>query len=68
MCVTVYGSARFTEEHMFYELARDVGRELAAKGFVVLTGGGPGLMEAANRGAKEIHGRSVGCNITLTVV
>ena len=64
-CVTVFGSARFNEQHPFYELAREVGRELAKRGFVVMTGGGPGIMEAANRGAKDIEGRSVGCNITL---
>jgi uncharacterized protein (TIGR00730 family) len=64
-CVTVYGSARFGEGHPYYEVARDVGRELARVGFTVMTGGGPGLMEAANRGAKDVGGMSVGCNITL---
>ena len=64
-CVTVFGSARFKPDHRFYEMARGVGAELARKGFTVMTGGGPGIMEAANRGAKDIGGRSVGCNIEL---
>ena len=64
-CVTVFGSARFTEKHPAYGLARSVGRALARAGFTVMTGGGPGLMEAANRGAKDVGGTSVGCNIAL---
>ena len=64
-CVTVFGSARFPETHPHYELGREVGRRLALAGFTVMTGGGPGIMEAANRGAKDVGGRSVGCNITL---
>jgi uncharacterized protein (TIGR00730 family) len=64
-CVTVFGSARFPEDHRYYELARDAGRVLARAGFTVLTGGGPGIMEAANRGARDIGGSSVGCNIEL---
>jgi uncharacterized protein (TIGR00730 family) len=64
-CVTVYGSARFQEDHEFYLLAMEVGKVLAQKGFVVMTGGGPGIMEAANRGAREARGRSIGCNIKL---
>jgi uncharacterized protein (TIGR00730 family) len=64
-CVTVFGSARFPEDHPYYALARTVGARLAQMGFTVMTGGGPGIMEAANRGAKEANGRSVGCNIVL---
>ena len=64
-CVTVFGSARFPETHRYYALARDLGRELAQAGFAVMTGGGPGLMEAANRGAREAGGLSLGCNIEL---
>jgi len=66
-CVTVFGSARFAESHPYYGLARDVGRRLAEAGFTVMTGGGPGIMEAASRGAKEAGGRAVGCNIELPV-
>ena len=66
-CVTVFGSARFTDEHVYYLLAREIGQRLARAGFTVMTGGGPGLMEAANRGAKESGGYSVGCNIELPV-
>jgi uncharacterized protein (TIGR00730 family) len=64
-CVTVFGSARFDEKHEYYELAREMGRRIAKVGFTVMTGGGPGIMEAANRGAKDVGGRSVGCNIVL---
>lgn len=64
-CVTVFGSARYKEDHPYYQLARDVGASLAQAGFTVMTGGGPGIMEAANRGAKDVGGRSVGCNIVL---
>lgn len=64
-CITVFGSARFTEGHKYYELARAVGGAIARLGFTTLTGGGPGIMEAANRGAKEAGGKSVGCNIIL---
>lgn len=64
-CITVFGSARFTEGHPDYELGREVGRALVGLGFTVMTGGGPGVMEAANRGAREAGGRSVGCNIEL---
>ena len=64
-CVTVFGSARFDASHAYYDLARRVGAELAVAGFTVMTGGGPGVMEAANRGAREAGGTSVGCNIVL---
>jgi uncharacterized protein (TIGR00730 family) len=64
-CVTVFGSARFAETHPYYALARQVGAAVADSGFTVMTGGGPGIMEGANRGAREAGGRSVGCNITL---
>jgi hypothetical protein len=64
-CITVFGSARFKEDHPYYRLARDLGRELANAGYGVMTGGGPGIMEAANRGAKEAGGLSLGCNIKL---
>jgi len=64
-CVTVFGSARFSESHPYYAIAREVGRRVSLMGFTVMTGGGPGLMEAANRGAQEGGGLSVGCNIEL---
>ncbi len=64
-CVTVFGSARFKADHPYYEMARELGARLAHVGFTVMTGGGPGLMEAANRGAREAGGRSIGCNIEL---
>jgi len=63
--VTVFGSARTKEGHPAYELARKIGFELANMGFSVMTGGGGGIMEAANRGAKEAGGTSIGCNILL---
>ena len=64
-CVTVFGSARFADDHPYYRLGREVGALLARAGFTVMTGGGPGIMEAANRGAREAGGRSIGCNIEL---
>lgn len=63
--VTVFGSARFLEENPYYQKAREVGAILARDGFAVITGGGGGIMEAANRGAYEAGGRSVGLNIEL---
>jgi uncharacterized protein (TIGR00730 family) len=65
-CVTVFGSARFDEGHLYYKQARLIGKRLAEAGFTVMTGGGPGVMEAANRGAKDVPGaKSIGCNIIL---
>ncbi|MEO8567930.1 MAG: TIGR00730 family Rossman fold protein [Ginsengibacter sp.] len=64
-CVTVFGSARFKEDHIFYKQARELSGEIAKLGFTIMTGGGPGIMEAANRGAKDVGGKSVGCNIIL---
>jgi hypothetical protein len=64
-CVTVFGSARVTAESPNYKLARQMGAALAQLGFTVMTGGGPGIMEAANRGAKDVGGRAVGCSIEL---
>ena len=64
-CVTVFGSARIKIDSPYYELARKMGEAIAELGFTVMAGGGPGIMEAANRGAKDVGGRSVGCNIEL---
>ena len=64
-CVTVFGSARFSDGHPYYETAKELGQRLAEEGFAVMTGGGPGIMEAANRGAREAGGVSIGCNIQL---
>jgi uncharacterized protein (TIGR00730 family) len=64
-CITVFGSARFPEGHPDYARAREFGKRIADMGFTVMTGGGPGIMEAANRGAFEQGGKSVGCNIRL---
>lgn len=64
-CVSVFGSARVAEDSPFYALARQMGAGLSRQGFTVLTGGGPGIMEAANRGARDVGGPSVGCNIVL---
>ena len=63
--VTFFGSARITEGHPYYELARATARRLGEDGFAIMTGGGPGLMEAANRGAREAGAPSYGCNIEL---
>lgn len=64
-CVTFFGSARFDENHPYYILTRKLASEIARLGFTIMTGGGQGLMEAANRGAREVGGKSVGCNIVL---
>lgn len=64
-CITVFGSARFDENHQYYRAAREFGKRIAGMGFTTMTGGGPGIMEAANRGAFESGGMSVGCNIQL---
>jgi uncharacterized protein (TIGR00730 family) len=66
-CITVFGSSRFKEDHPYYDLTRKAAAAFAKLGFTIITGGGPGLMEAANRGAKDVGGRSVGCNIQLPV-
>jgi uncharacterized protein (TIGR00730 family) len=66
-CVTVFGSARFPEGHAYYAMGRELGARLAQAGFTVMTGGGPGIMEAVNRGARDAGGISVGCNIKLPV-
>jgi uncharacterized protein (TIGR00730 family) len=63
--ITIFGSARFPESHPYYDLCRRIGAAIAREGYTVMTGGGPGLMEAANRGAKDVGGNSVGCNIVL---
>lgn len=63
--VTIFGSARFKPEEPYYELARETGKAFAKAGFTVLTGGGPGAMEAANRGANEVGGPNYGLNIIL---
>jgi uncharacterized protein (TIGR00730 family) len=64
-CITIYGSARFKEDHPYYHAARNIAEQVSQLGFTIMTGGGPGIMEAANRGAKDIGGNSVGCNIIL---
>jgi uncharacterized protein (TIGR00730 family) len=64
-CITVFGSARFREDNPYYGIAREFGKRISKIGFTVMTGGGPGIMEAANRGAFENGGKSVGCNIRL---
>ncbi|WP_035644011.1 TIGR00730 family Rossman fold protein [Flavobacterium sp. ASV13] len=66
-CITFFGSARFNESHPYYEFTRQAAGEYAKLGFTIMTGGGPGLMEAANRGAREAGGKSVGCNIKLPI-
>src|SRR5690606_7014098 len=66
-CITVFGSARFDEHNEYYKAAREFGKRIAQMGFTTMTGGGQGIMEAANRGAYENCGKSVGCNIVLPV-
>jgi hypothetical protein len=65
-CVTIFGSARFKDGHPYYEITETLSARIAQLGFTIMTGGGPGIMEAANKGAKAVGGRSVGCNIVLT--
>jgi|SRR5690554_514172 uncharacterized protein (TIGR00730 family) len=64
-CITVFGSARFGEDNFYYKSAREFSKLASKKGFTIMTGGGPGIMEAANRGAKDVSGKSIGCNIKL---
>lgn len=64
-CITVFGSARFSEDTLYYKIAQEFGKRIAQLGFTTITGGGPGIMEAANRGAFENGGTSIGCNIKL---
>jgi uncharacterized protein (TIGR00730 family) len=64
-CVTVFGSARFEPDNLYYKKAEEVGKALSELGFAVMTGGGPGIMEAANKGAYMNGGYSIGCNIVL---
>ncbi|MBL7900923.1 MAG: TIGR00730 family Rossman fold protein [Bacteroidia bacterium] len=64
-CITIFGSARFKEDHEYYQLARQMGRRIGSLGFGILTGGGPGIMEAANRGARDVNAKSIGVNIML---
>lgn len=64
-CITVFGSARTKEDNLYYQAAVEFGEKIAKKGFAVMTGGGPGIMEAANKGAKQGNGLSIGCNIEL---
>lgn len=64
-CITIFGSARFSDTDPYYQAAKTLSAKIARLGFTIMTGGGPGIMEAANRGAREVGGRSVGCNIEL---
>ncbi len=64
-CISIFGSARTKPGSKYYELAHDIAKRLADEGFGIITGGGPGVMEAANRGAQEVKGKSVGVNISL---
>lgn len=65
LSVTIFGSARFSESHPYYIMAREIAAKLAKEGFAVVTGGGQGIMEAGNRGAHESGGHSIGFNIQL---
>jgi len=64
-CISIFGSARTKPGHKYYELAAEIAKRLADEGFGIITGGGPGIMEAANKGANMASGRSVGLNIDL---
>lgn len=64
-CISLFGSARFQPGHPYYEMAKNMGAKVASAGFTVITGGGPGIMQAANEGAKSVGGKSVGINIEL---
>jgi len=64
-CITVFGSARFKEDNTYYQQAYQIGKSLSELGFAVITGGGPGIMEAANKGAYDGGGESIGCTIKL---
>jgi len=64
-CVTFFGSARFKDGHPYYDDARELARRIGRVGFTIMTGGGPGIMEAANRGARDVEARSIGCGIVL---
>jgi uncharacterized protein (TIGR00730 family) len=64
-CICIFGSARFSEDNVYYKQARELSARIAKLGFTIMTGGGPGIMEAANRGARDVGGKSVGINIEL---